>query len=67
MTGLYDRVLAHKDPYDFIYECISGTHGEEAQKVLTEFYSDVAVDYGLHPDDDFEKIIAYMFDLIEDM
>ena len=65
MVNLHKYVLEQDDPYEFIYEAISGTHGLEAQEALTELYSDIAVDYFLHPDDDFEKIIDYMLHYME--
>jgi hypothetical protein len=30
-------------------------------------YSEVAIDHRLHPDDDFEKIIDYMLDILEEV
>jgi hypothetical protein len=57
--------MSQADPFEFVYEGISGTHGVEIMTFLTEMYSDIAVDYRLHPDDDFEKIIDYMLDQIE--
>jgi hypothetical protein len=32
---------------------------------LTDLYNQVAIDYHLHPDDDFEKIFDYMVHLME--
>lgn len=58
-------ILAQDDPFEFIYEGISGTHGVELRDFLTEFYNDVAIDYRLHPDDDFEKIIDHMVHIME--
>lgn len=65
MTRLFEYILAHDDPFDFIYEGISGRYGEEVQKTLTEMYSDISIDCGLHPDDDFEKIIERMIEQME--
>lgn len=65
MTRLFEYILAHDDPFDFIYEGISGCYGEEVQKTLTEMYSDISIDCGLHPDDDFEKIIERMIEQME--
>jgi len=39
------------DAFDYIYECISGSHGNEIREY---------VDY--HPDDDFEDIINRLLD-----
>jgi hypothetical protein len=66
MVRLNDMILAQDDPFEFVYEGISGTHGVETMKYLTEMYSDVVIDCGLHPDDDFEKIIDKMIDIMED-
>ena len=65
MTRLYEYILAQDDPFDFIYDGIRGHHGEETEKTLTEMYYDIAVDCGLHPDDDFEKIIERMIGQME--
>lgn len=65
MTRLYEYILAQDDPFGFIYDGISGRHGEETQKTLTEMYSDISIDCGLHPDDDFEKIIERMVEQME--
>lgn len=67
MSNLYEYILNQDDPFEFVYECISGSHGVEAMKSMTEMYSDVAVDYYLHPDDDFEQIIEIMIEQMEQM
>ena len=50
------------DAFDYIYECISGNHGNELWKYVNDLYNDVAIDTQLHPDDDFEEIINHMLD-----
>ena len=50
------------DAFDYIYECISGSHGEELRVYVADLYHDVAIDTGLHPDDDFEGIINIILD-----
>ena len=50
------------DPFDYIYECISGSHGEELREYVADLYQDVSIDTGLHPDDDFEDIINHLLD-----
>ena len=50
------------DAFDYIYECISGSHGEELRLYVADLYHDVAIDTGLHPDDDFEDIINIILD-----
>ncbi len=65
MIHLHNHILGLDDPFDYIYEGISGTHGVEVRDYLTAMYSEVAIDWRLHPDDDFEKIIDYMLNIIE--
>ena len=65
MTRFFDYVLKQDDPFEYIYESISGAHGVEAQAIFNDLYNDVAVDFCLHPDDDFEKIIDRIIDYIE--
>lgn len=60
MVRLNEMILAQEDPFEFIYEGISGTHGIELRDYLTELYSQISIDEGLHPDDDFEMIIELM-------
>jgi len=50
------------DPFDYIYECISGNHGLELAAYVADLYDDVMMETGLHPDDDFEKIIDCILD-----
>lgn len=50
------------DAFDYIYECISGSHGEELREYVADLYNDVAIDTRLHPDDDFEDIINIILD-----
>ena len=50
------------DAFDYIYECISGSHGEELRAYVADLYNDVVIDTGLHPDDDFEDIINHLLD-----
>jgi hypothetical protein len=65
MTRLFEYIVAQDDPFEFVYEGISGTHGVETQTVLTELYNDICIDQYLHPDDDFEKIIDRMINYME--
>ena len=50
------------DAFDYIYECISGSHGEELRLYVADLYQDVSIDTGLHQDDDFEDIINHLLD-----
>lgn len=67
MIHLNEMILAQDDPFEFVYEGISGTHGPELMDYLTELYSQVVIDYGYHPDDDFEQIIDKMIMIMEDL
>ncbi len=52
------------DPFEMIYDAISGNYGDEIRDAMQEMYDDVVNDsgYRLHPDDDFEKIIEIVVD-----
>ena len=65
MTRLYEYILAQDDPFEFIYEALGGTRGAEITALCTDMYYDISADYMLHPDDDFEKIIAIMVEQME--
>lgn len=65
MTRLFDYILAQDDPFEFVYEALSGMHGVEARDTLQELYNDVSIDRGVHPDDDFETIIEFMIEFME--
>lgn len=65
MVSLNEHILSQEDPFEFIYEGISGTHGPELMDYLTEMYYQIAIDDNLHPDDDFEKIISNIIEIIE--
>lgn len=59
-------ILAQDDPFEFVYEGISFTHGKDLYDYLTEMYNQVVIDYGMHPDDDFEQIIDKMLMIMEE-
>ena len=50
------------DAFDYLYECISGSHGEELREYVADLYQSVSIDTRLHPDDDFEEIINHLLD-----
>jgi hypothetical protein len=52
--------------YELLDSALDGAMGPDVQKYLQDMYNDVSVDFGLHPDDDFEKIHDRMMDQIED-
>lgn len=58
------KLSRSNDPFEMIYNAISGDYGEEIRNEFQEMYDDVVNDsgYRLHPDDDFEKIIDIMVD-----
>ena len=67
MMNLYNYILSLDDPFEYVYEGISGIHGAEIQEQLTEMYGEAAIDTRLHPDDDFETIILRMLDNMEEV
>ena len=56
------EAIAANDPFDYIYECISGNHGKELREYTVSLYTDVCIDHGFAPDDDFEEIINRILD-----
>ena len=58
------KLSRSNDPFEMIYDAISGDYGEEIRDAFQEMYDDIVNDsgYRLHPDDDFEKIINIMVD-----
>jgi hypothetical protein len=61
------KLSTSNDPFEMIYDAISGDYGEEIRDVMQEMYDDVVIDSQgrLHPDDDFEDIVACVVDMIE--
>jgi hypothetical protein len=59
------RVSTSDDPFELVYDAISGNHGETIRAAMQEMYDDVVIDFRLHPDDDFEKIIDKMLDYLD--
>lgn len=60
-----DGLAMASDPFDYIYECISGTHGWVLHVYVEELYYAASRDHGLHPDDDFEGIINIVLENLE--
>ncbi len=52
------------DPFDAIYAALG--RDDEVGSYLQDMYNDIAIERRLHPDDDFEDIISYMADQLED-
>jgi hypothetical protein len=63
-----DKLSSSNDPFEMIYDAISGNYGDEIRDAMQEMYDDVVNDSGnrLHPDDDFEKIIEIVVDQLVD-
>ena len=61
-SDIFDKVLKSDDPFQVVYDGISGNFGEEARVKLQDIYDEVVIDTGYHPDDDFEKIIEVIVD-----
>ena len=63
-----NKLSSSTDPFEMIYDAISGNYGDEIRKAIQEMYDDVVNDsgYRLHPDDDFEKIIEIVVDQLVD-
>jgi hypothetical protein len=61
------KLSTSNDPFEMIYDAISGDYGEEIRDVMQEMYDDVVIDSQgrLHPDDDFEKVIDNMLDYLD--
>ena len=59
------EAIATTDAFDYIYDCISGHHGNELAWYVTELYNGIVIDHRLHPDDDFEEIINHILDDLE--
>jgi hypothetical protein len=58
--------IAADDSGELLYKALSkGAMGPEVQNYLQDMYDDVAVDNGLHPDDDHDQIEQKMWDQIE--
>ena len=66
MISINEQILAQPDPFEFIYECISFSHGQEKHNYIMDMYNHVVNDYDYHPDDDFESIINVILDQIEE-
>jgi len=58
--------IAADDSGDLLYKALSkGAMGPDVQNYLQDMYDDVAIDHGLHPDDDHDEIEQRMWDQIE--
>lgn len=59
------KISTSNDPFELVYDAISGKHGEPIRTAMQDMYDDIVIDFRLHPDDDFEKIIDKMLDYLD--
>jgi hypothetical protein len=59
------KISTSDDPFELVYDAISGNHGETIRAAMQEMYDDIVIDFGLHPDDDFEQVIDKMLDYMD--
>jgi hypothetical protein len=57
-----DGLAKAPDAFDYIYDCISATHGWVIHDYVSALYNEAAHDHGFAPDDDFEDIINRVLD-----
>jgi hypothetical protein len=58
-TQVLSDIVANED-FDALYDLMSSD--TEAGKIVQRMYNDVSGEEGLHPDDDFEKILSIVLD-----
>ena len=68
VSSFKNKLSRVSDPYEMIYDAISGDYGDEIRDAMQEMYDDVVIDSAgrLHPDDDFEQIISHVVDQLVD-
>jgi hypothetical protein len=59
------KISTSNDPFELVYDAISGKHGETIRAAMQDMYDDIVIDFRLHPDDDFEKVIDKMLDYLD--
>ncbi len=59
------KISTSDDPFELVYDAISGKHGESIRTAMQDMYDDIVIDFRLHPDDDFEPIIDKMLDYLD--
>ena len=59
------KISTSDDPFELVYDAISGKHGESIRAAMQDMYDDIVIDFRLHPDDDFEKVIDKMLDYLD--
>ena len=65
IDGFKAKISTSDDPFELVYDAISGNYGETIRAAMQDMYDDVVIDFRLHPDDDFEKIIDKMLDYLD--
>jgi hypothetical protein len=65
IDGFKAKISTSDDPFELVYDAISGNYGETIRAAMQDMYDDVVIDFGLHPDDDFEKVIDKMLDYLD--
>ena len=65
LENLFEQFI-EDEAFDMLYDAHVGKHGPEIERAVADMYNDISVDYGLHPDDDFEDIYERMIDNIVD-
>jgi hypothetical protein len=59
------KVSTSDDPFEMIYNAVAGDYGETIRTAMQDIYDDIVIDFRLHPDDDFEKVIDKMLDYLD--
>ena len=59
------KISTSNDPFELVYDAISGKYGEAIRVAMQDMYDDIVIDFRLHPDDDFEPIIDKMLDYLD--
>jgi hypothetical protein len=59
------KISTSDDPFELVYDAISGKYGESIRTAMQDMYDDIVIDFRLHPDDDFEPIIDKMLDYLD--
>jgi hypothetical protein len=59
------KISTSNDPFELVYNAIAGDYGETIRVAMQDMYDDIVIDFRLHPDDDFEKIIDKMLDYLD--
>ena len=65
MARLFECILDQDDPRAYVYEGLCGAYGVDVQTILTDLFNDISADEKQYPDVDFDKIINYMIEYME--